>query len=108
MLAVLVHLDHVGLDGEAGWPHVDPAEVLAADLKYLLADVRRRGHAHGVDKGLVEVEAEQVAVVLAGLAQRGVIRVEAEDRAVVGHPDQQGPALPAVQERGDGLEAGGL
>src|ERR687889_1532925 len=66
VLAVLVNLDHVGLDGKRGRPHVDPAEVLAADLQYLVAHVRRCRHAHGIDDGQAEVYAEQVAVVLAG------------------------------------------
>lgn len=104
MLTVLIYLDYRGLDREARRLHMDPAEVPAADLQDLLADVRCGGHADGVDEGLVEVEAEQVAVVFAILAERGVVGVEAEDRTVVRDPDQQGPALPAVQERGDGLE----
>jgi hypothetical protein len=108
MLPVLVHFDHVGLGGEAGRPHVDPAEILTTHLQDLLADITSGGHAYGVDESLVKVEAEQVAVVLTGLAQCGVVRFEAKDRAVVCHPNQQGPALPAVQERCDGLEAGCL
>jgi hypothetical protein len=83
---------------------VDSAEILAADLQDLLTNVRRRCHADRVDDDLVEVEVKQVAVVLAVFSQRGVVRLEAEDRAVVGDPDEQRPALPAVEERGYGLE----
>jgi hypothetical protein len=51
------------------------------------------------------MEAEHVAVVLAFFVQGRVVGVEAEDRSVVGDTYEQGPALAAVEERGDGLEA---
>ena len=50
------------------------------------------------------MEPEPVAVVLAGLVQRGVVAGEAVDGAVVGDADEQRAALPAVEERGDRLE----
>ena len=43
-----------------------------------------------------------------GLGAAGVVGIEAVDGAVVGDADEQGAALAGVQERGDGLEAGGL
>jgi hypothetical protein len=94
---------HGSLNREARGLYVHPAEVLTTDLQDLLPHISRGGYADGVDEGLVEVQAEQIAVVFAGFAQCSVVGVEAEYRTVVRHPDQEGPTLPAVQERGDGL-----
>ena len=103
VLAVL-DLNNFGLDREARWLDVDPAHVLATDLQDLLADVRCRGHADRIAEGLVQMESEQVAAVLTRFAKRGVVGAEAEDRSVVGDPDEQRSALAAVQEGGHGLE----
>ena len=44
---------------------MDPAEVPATDFQDLVAHVRGYCHADGVDHGLVEMQQEQVAIVLA-------------------------------------------
>jgi len=102
-------VDHDGrLDREAARRHVDPAQGVPVDSVQLGRDRAGDRLAERVHQELGQVQEEAVAVVPAVLVQGGVVRREAVHRAVIGHPDEQGAALPAVRERGDGLDGRGL
>src|SRR6266496_5205306 len=107
-LALVAGDGDLGLDREGARADVDAADVLAVDRVDLDSRVAGGCLAQRGDEDVRQVELEQVPVVLARLPQGGVVAVQTDDGAVVGHADEQRAAVGAVQERGDGLDRRGL
>src|SRR6266511_2199470 len=103
-LTALVGDRDLGLDRMARRIHMQPADVVAVHVVDRRRHVGRRGQPNRVLDQLVQVQEELVRVVLAFLAERGVVVLQAHDAAVVGDPDDQRPAELRVEEGRDRLD----